>query len=120
MQINTPEYGNLPVVVATLNDGEQFGELSLISLNKLQDSAMKTIGAGQFQRRKATCLTVEHCDLLAISKEVSIQLYQPEASANFRKHNRNSMDPSMATARDELNEKIAFLQSIPLFEDIDA
>ncbi len=32
VSINSPEYGNLPVVVATLNDGEQFGELSLISL----------------------------------------------------------------------------------------
>jgi CRP-like cAMP-binding protein len=28
-----PEYGNLPVVIATLGDGEQFGELSLISLD---------------------------------------------------------------------------------------
>ena len=35
VQINSKEYGNLPVVVTTLNDGDQFGELSLISLNKI-------------------------------------------------------------------------------------
>jgi CRP-like cAMP-binding protein len=31
------EYGRMPVVVATLGDGEQFGELSLISMNRVQD-----------------------------------------------------------------------------------
>ena len=41
VQINSAEYGNLPVVVATLNDGDQFGELSLISLAKLQDNGNK-------------------------------------------------------------------------------
>lgn len=35
VQINSSEYGNLPVVVATLNDGEQFGELSLIKLDAI-------------------------------------------------------------------------------------
>ena len=29
----------------------------------------------QYQRRKATCLTIENCDLLAINKELSHQLY---------------------------------------------
>ena len=33
VQINAPEYGHLPVVVATLSDGDQFGELSLINMN---------------------------------------------------------------------------------------
>ena len=32
IQIQSKEYGNLPVVVATRQDGEQFGELSLIAL----------------------------------------------------------------------------------------
>ena len=33
VQINSPEYGNLPVVVTTLNDGDQFGELALINMD---------------------------------------------------------------------------------------
>jgi len=72
--------------VATLNDGEQFGELSLIKLDQLKDHSK----AGeiqeipkkqdeQFARRKATCLTVEMSDLLAIPKDVSALLYQPES-----------------------------------------
>jgi CRP-like cAMP-binding protein len=30
VQIQSVEYGKLPVVITTLNDGDQFGELSLI------------------------------------------------------------------------------------------
>lgn len=95
VQINSVEYGRLPIVVSTLNDGDQFGELSLISVNNIQDHSNKQ---GEFhisdlmdkedfyKRRKATCLvsntcfhyifqTVEDCDLLVLSKELSIELY---------------------------------------------
>jgi len=34
----TKECGNLPVVVATLSDGEQFGELSLINLQEVDQT----------------------------------------------------------------------------------
>ena len=47
-----------------------------------------------------------------ISKELSHQLYQPEIQRPL------ASDTQHAT--DELNSKIAFLQSIPLFEDIEA
>lgn len=73
------------MVVATLSDGENFGELSLITLAKVKDHSNKMgelhisdrmFGDDmQYQRRKATCLTIEDCDLLTISKELSHQLY---------------------------------------------
>lgn len=40
-QIQSPEYGNLPVVVAMMCDGDQFGELSLINLEMLEDNKSK-------------------------------------------------------------------------------
>jgi hypothetical protein len=67
-QIQSPEYGNLPVVVATMNDGEQFGELSLINLEKIEGNAsnLNEVNLAEEQkaqkqcaRRKATCITVE-------------------------------------------------------------
>jgi CRP-like cAMP-binding protein len=84
VQILSVDYGRMPVVVATLCDGDQFGELSLISLNKVQDNSNKQGEVisierqhNEFQRRKATCITVEQCDLLVLSKELSVELYQP-------------------------------------------
>jgi hypothetical protein len=71
----------------------------------------------QYQRRKATCLTIEDCDLLAISKELSHQLYQPEVQKpRLVKRDRKGEE----NQEDELNSKIAFLQSVPLFEDIES
>ena len=63
VQINSQEYGHLPVVVATLSDGDQFGELSLINMNKVQDHSNKQGEVvslhghkEEFQRRKASCI----------------------------------------------------------------
>jgi hypothetical protein len=65
VQINSVDYGRLPVVVSTLNDGDQFGELSLISVNNIQDHSNKQgeLHISDFmdkedfyRRRKATCL----------------------------------------------------------------
>jgi len=39
VEITSPELANMPVVVTTLNDGDQFGELSLIKMEKIQDNS---------------------------------------------------------------------------------
>jgi CRP-like cAMP-binding protein len=63
VQINSKEFGSLPVVIATLSDGDHFGELSLISLSRVQDNSNKqqevlslNKDPTEFLRRKATCL----------------------------------------------------------------
>jgi len=73
--MNSVEYGRLPIVVSTLNDGDQFGELSLISVNNIQDHSNKQ---GEFhisdlmdkedffKRRKATCLVSNLCFYLLL------------------------------------------------------
>ena len=82
----SPEYDNLPLVVALLKDGEHFGELSLIDREKLakQSTAPEFLGEATFEqrlryeRRNASCITAEDTDLLEIAPELSKQLYQPE------------------------------------------
>ena len=53
---------------------------------------------------------MEQCDLIAISKELSIELFQPEAKKEVVEDDQ----------KDDLNWKIRFLQSISLFRDVEA
>ncbi len=63
VHVNSKDYGNMPVVVATLDDGDQFGELSLIKLSNLHDNSkqgeIQTIDLSkptEYAKRKATCI----------------------------------------------------------------
>ena len=76
----------MPRVVYIKNDGEQFGELSLIDQDKVdqhtRDNPLnKVIGEEaqklKYAKRSASCITTEQTDMLVVDSEFSQQLYQP-------------------------------------------
>ena len=56
---SSSEYGENPIVINTLKDGNQFGELSFLAT--LQNKGVRV-------PRSATCIAGESCDLLEIPK----------------------------------------------------
>lgn len=68
------EYGNLPIIVALLKDGEHFGELGLIDQDRI-DKQTKEVGiVGDFSEkrryatRKGSCITAEQTELLVLNQ----------------------------------------------------
>ena len=58
LEVTKPELGDLPMIIATLKDGEVFGRL--------------TLGEGcDTVQRPATCITVEDTDVLMIKKSLA-------------------------------------------------
>lgn len=76
----------MPRVVYIKNDGEQFGELSLIDQDKVdqhtRDNPLnKVLGEEtqklKYAKRSASCITTEQTDMLVVDSEFSQRLYQP-------------------------------------------
>jgi len=81
---HSPEYGADPLVLTTLYDGENFGDLSVF---------LPATGKG----RSASCMAVEVTELLVLPKEKYHQIILSEIET-------------------QLDSKIAFLGSLPLFK----
>lgn len=82
------EYGNLPIIVALLKDGEHFGELGLIDQEKI-DRYTKDVGLmhnftnwtelkRKYATRKGSCITAEQTELLVVNHQLCEKLYQPD------------------------------------------
>lgn len=124
------EYGNLPIIVALLKDGEHFGELGLIDQERIdkQTKEVGTIGDFSEKRRYATrkgsCITAEQTELLVLNQSICNILYQPDRKKiqipkPLIKPNTLSSD-SLSEEQDQLSKKISFLQSLTCFADVEA
>lgn len=90
----TKETGNLPLVIAILEDGQHFGELSLIDQEKVVNNTKKSHildhlafeEQPKFQGRKASCITTEQTDLLILNQDLSVKLYQPTNQQELSTH----------------------------------
>ena len=119
-----PEYGNFPIVLALLKDGDHFGELGLIDQEKIEqqineaehpDGEVNVKVKDKFARRKASCITAEETDMLVLDRQVCRELYQNQS--NREDLLKDNFDDKLN--QDELTRKIAFLQKIPCFQDVD-
>jgi len=124
------EYGNLPIIVALLKDGEHFGELGLIDQERI-DKQTKEVGpVGDFSEkrryatRKGSCITAEQTELLVLDQSICNILYQPDRKKiqiqkPLTKPSTLSSD-STSEEQDQLSKKISFLQSFTCFADVEA
>ena len=129
------EYGNLPLVIALLKDGQHFGELSLINQEKVgedptdpdwQFDLNAERNKGKFALRKASCITAEDTDLLVLDHRHSLKLLQPDETGaaaeqdKFSSHSISSKPESATQTKDDLGQNIKFLKEIPILNKIDA
>lgn len=129
------EYGNLPIIVALLKDGEHFGELGLIDQARIDKqtkevgtvgdfSVMRSSEKRRYATRKGSCITAEQTELLVLDQSICNILYQPDRKKIQIqkppiKPNTLSSD-STSEEQDQLSKKISFLQSLTCFADVEA
>ena len=134
------QYADIPLILATCNDGEAFGELAAVDQDRIADEGgvVRETETTETPKRLATCKAVEACRMLRIVATEAKRIVQPTVrkeqeystiSRNASKADMSSMESVAASAEqierqpndpvtDELNKRLNFLQSFEIFRDL--